>query len=698
MGGLATALILLTLFASASAQQASPKTGPSSQVSESIFQRDRSPVTWKTLTLPFRDLASHLAKEMGWEEGFRAGFEKSVQAYFTSDRALELLGFGVQAGLTILFALLAWRFLSPLLLRFRESFEKRPTVTTGTRWAAACLRIVRDVLAWGLVAAAGSLTIEFLGAQSVIEETAIAILLSVAAYRVGRALLMEFLNPDSSNDRLIRCSDAGAAHLFHYLNRVLFFAALWLPVLQFFKAIDYHRDFQELLLVFFRVVIFFLLILLASNKKLVLAAIPTASATGRRVSHWVQSLYPVFIGYILGLFGLYSLGYLRLARFVLTSTAYSLVIGGGAILVAAWLRRNQRTRLKRVDPEVRILPLSPESLERIRNRTFDVLVLLVGAGAGLVILTVWGLDFTHLRQLVGPLTVTLFTLGATRVSLWVLIQVVLVLTIVILISRSIRVVLGRRILPRAGVDVAVQHTILSTLHYLIIAVGTIIALQTVGLDLTALTVFAGVLGVGIGFGLQNIANNFVSGIILLADRSIKVGDFVDVAGTLGTVERIGARYTVVQTLDNIAVLVPNSSFVSERVVNWSHGSPVTRLHVKVGVAYGSDTELVEQVLLEAGKAHSLILSHPPPKVHFEGFQDSALGFDLLVWTNRPEQNQIIISELNFAVDRAFRENHITIPFPQRDLHLRSSIPFPLDGPMPEVDGSVPVSKAPRETK
>ncbi len=113
--------------------------------------------------------------------------------------------------------------------------------------------------------------------------------------------------------------------------------------------------------------------------------------------------------------------------------------------------------------------------------------------------------------------------------------------------------------------------------------------------------------------------------------------------------------------------------------------------------YGSDTELVEQVLLEAGKAHPLILSHPPPQVHFEGFQDSALGFDLLVWTNKPEQNQIIISQLNFAVDRAFRENHISIPFPQRDLHLRSSIPFPLDGPMPEVDGSAPVPKAPSGT-
>ena len=158
---------------------------------------------------------------------------------------------------------------------------------------------------------------------------------------------------------------------------------------------------------------------------------------------------------------------------------------------------------------------------------------------------------------------------------------------------------------------------------------------------------------------------------------------MDVSGTLGTVERIGARYTVVQTLDNIAVLVPNSSFVSERVVNWSHGSPVTRLHIKVGVSYGSDTELVEQVLLEVGKAHPLILPQPSPQVYFTGFQDSALGFDLLVWTNQPEKIQIISSELNFAVDRAFRENHITIPFPQRDLHVRSSIPFPFERPTGE---------------
>ena len=138
-------------------------------------------------------------------------------------------------------------------------------------------------------------------------------------------------------------------------------------------------------------------------------------------------------------------------------------------------------------------------------------------------------------------------------------------------------------MPHSQLEIATQHTILSVLNYALVTIGTIIALGTVGIDLTTFTVFAGVIGVGIGFGLQNIANNFISGLILLIERPIKVGDFIDVAGTLGIVKHVGARFTIVNTLDNIAVLVPNSNFITERVINWSHGSTLTRLHAKVGV-------------------------------------------------------------------------------------------------------------------
>ena len=234
-----------------------------------------------------------------------------------------------------------------------------------------------------------------------------------------------------------------------------------------------------------------------------------------------------------------------------------------------------------------------------------------------------------------PLTVTLFTLGDTKVSLWVLTQVILILLVFFLISRSTRLFLSSRIMPHSQLEIATQHTILSVLNYALVTIGTIIALGTVGIDLTTFTVFAGVIGVGIGFGLQNIANNFISGLILLIERPIKVGDFIDVAGTLGIVKHVGARFTIVNTLDNIAVLVPNSNFITERVINWSHGSTLTRLHAKVGVAYGSDTELVEKALLEVGRGHSMVLANPAPHVLFTGFKDSALGFELLVWTNRP---------------------------------------------------------------
>lgn len=679
------AFLLLCLLTLAAAQEPPSPSAAPPRKPDSVFQRESSPVTWKTLTQPFRDLSPHLAKSMGWERGLRTGFEERAKAYFTPDGLLGLLGSGLRAGVTVVLAFLLWRFLLPFLLRARRSAEEKPRAAAALS-ARVGVRLGRDILFWGLVGSTGSLVIWFFDASEPLQVTAISILASLVLLRIGRSLLTILLDPASRPDRLIPYNDAGAAHVFGYLNRMLFFAAVWWPVTQFFAAIGYHGDFQELLWVIFRLVIFVLLILLVSNKNLVLASILAGTWIGRRVLGWTQNLYPAVIGLIVGVFGLYSLGYVRLAQFIVASIGYSLGVLAVTAPVAGWFRRLQRTPARTVEPEIQLLPVSQERWTRFRDRCLNLCAMGVWAGAALAVLSIWGLDLKSLRRAAVPLTATLFTIGETKVSAWVLVQVALLLGATVLVSRSVRMVLKRRVLPRTHVDLATQHTLLSTLNYVFLAIGSVIALQTIGVDLTAFAVIAGALGVGIGFGLQNIANNFISGLILLMERPVKVGDFIDVAGTLGIVERIGARCTVVQTLDNIAVLVPNSSFISERVVNWSYGSPVTRLHVRVGVAYGSDTALVEKTLLDVGKAHPLILADPPPRVSFTGFQDSALGFDLLVWTDQPAKNMPIISDLNFAVDRAFREKGITIPFPQQDLHVRSSIPLPFGDSLKEGKG------------
>ncbi len=696
--GLLVGLLLLLTFlsVSAAAEELRPGTLPTAEKPASLFHRERSTVTLKTIYQPFKDLNRYVAESMGWEEGVRAGFEESIRSYFTAEGLLALLGFGLRAAVTLVLAFLLWKSLSPALLRARGSLEEKPGTSAWYRWGLAGARFGQDLFCWGLVALAGSLVIWFFDARQLIRVTAVSILLSIAGYRVIRSALKALLTPESSRERPIRLRDGGARHIYRYLKGIFLFAALWLPVLRFFDAINYHDDFQSLLWIVFRLVIFLQLIILIANKQLIVASIPTVGVEGRRISYWVQTLYPALVGLVVGMLGLYSLGFIRLAHFILASVVYSLAFLAGALALLRRLRRLQRAPLKEVEPEEAILPVAPDQRERVRGGFLNVCVALTWVFFALILLSVWGVDLSQIRRVATPLTSALFTVGETNISLWVLIQVALVLAVTLLVSRSLRLLLRRRVLTLTRLDIGAQHNILSILHYIIIGIGIIVALQTLGLHLTTFTVFAGVVGIGIGFGLQNIANNFISGIILLMERTIRVGDFIDVAGTLGIVDRIGARCTTVRTLDNISVLVPNSSFITERVVNWSHASPVTRLHVEVGVMYGSDTSLVEETLLAVGKAHPLVLASPPARVLFTGFKDSALGFDLLVWTAQPAEVKYIISDLNFAVDRAFREKGITIPFPQRDLHLRSAIPIPFADSVQQAPQELDVRPGPRD--
>jgi potassium efflux system protein len=205
--------------------------------------------------------------------------------------------------------------------------------------------------------------------------------------------------------------------------------------------------------------------------------------------------------------------------------------------------------------------------------------------------------------------------------------------------------------------------------------GIIIAVQSIGLNLTSLAVVFGLLSVGIGFGLQNVAANFISGLIILFERPIKIGDRITIGDVWGDVMNINLRATLIRTIDNIAIIVPNSEFISSRVTNWSYRDPKVRVHIPVGVAYGSDVRLVTDSLLEVARRHPEVMPDPAPEVWFTEFGNSSLNFELLVWTLDPKRRPEVISDLNKAIDAIFRKNKIEIPFPQRDLHIRSSVPI-----------------------
>lgn len=280
-----------------------------------------------------------------------------------------------------------------------------------------------------------------------------------------------------------------------------------------------------------------------------------------------------------------------------------------------------------------------------------------------------------LQQLQNFFGAPIITLGSTPLSLWSLIQFATLVVLLFWSAGWLQNWLVNRLLTRSRLDTGARQAIGSITRYLFLCIGLLVILQTVGINLTTLNVLAGAVGIGIGFGLQNVASNFISGLIILFERPIKIGDRIEVGPIEGDVVAIGARSTKVLTNDNITVIVPNSKFITENVVNWMYNGPTVRFRIPVSVAYGSDIKLVERLLLEVARANPDVLKEPEPVVRFIGFGDSALNFELRPWsTTLVHRKGKLFSALNFAIYQVFQEHGIEIPFPQRELHIRGTSP------------------------
>ena len=275
----------------------------------------------------------------------------------------------------------------------------------------------------------------------------------------------------------------------------------------------------------------------------------------------------------------------------------------------------------------------------------------------------------------GALFRTYFMIGDLPITPVFLMKAVLFLVVLRILGSAVRKVLQHRVLVRTSLDEGQRYAVAHIASYLTFLVGVLVGLEWVGLNLSNLVLLGSAVGVGLGFGLQNIANNFVSGIILLTERPIRVGDRVEVGGTNGDVVRIGARSTWVRTNDNVVIIIPNSEFINNRVTNWTVNDRQVRFNIPLGVSYGSDPERVREVLLEVAGRHPDVLKSPAPEILFKGFGDSSLDFHLRVWTTTRVQTPLpLASELYFSMFRAFKENGIEIPFPQRDLHRKTVSP------------------------
>lgn len=271
----------------------------------------------------------------------------------------------------------------------------------------------------------------------------------------------------------------------------------------------------------------------------------------------------------------------------------------------------------------------------------------------------------------GTFVRSVFNVGGTDFSLVRILILISLFVVTVILSNYVTDLLRTNVLQVTRMTRGSQEIISIITKYGLIALCSIILLQANGINLSSLALIGSALGVGIGFGFQDIARNFASGIVLLFERSIQVGDFVQVGEHLGVVEEVRTRSIVLKTLDRISIIVPNSRFLSDEVINWNHRRSVSRLHLPIGVAYGSDVKRVKSALLQAAAEHLEVLHNPSPQVFFTGFGESSLDFELLIWTSDPSRQAPLKSDLYFRIEEIFKEQQIEVPFPQRDINFKS---------------------------
>ncbi|MEQ8850506.1 MAG: mechanosensitive ion channel [Phycisphaerales bacterium] len=271
----------------------------------------------------------------------------------------------------------------------------------------------------------------------------------------------------------------------------------------------------------------------------------------------------------------------------------------------------------------------------------------------------------------------LFTIDDTTVQVSTLAIALAVLVIGLITARIVSRYVGKRVLPRLRLEQGPASAVQSILYYLLVALVAMLALQMAGMPLTVFTIFGGALALGLGFGSQNIVNNFISGLILLIERPVAVGQLVEVDGLTGVVAKVGARSTVLNGYKGTDYIVPNSKLLESSVTNWQFTNHQVRSEVEVGVAYGSDTHAVKRLLLQAADEMDDIFKEPAPAVLFNSFGDSALVFEVNFWTKPGSVLERLEteSELRFVIDRLFREAGIVIAFPQQDVHLDTARPI-----------------------
>lgn len=482
----------------------------------------------------------------------------------------------------------------------------------------------------------------------------------------GAALAIRFLWELLASG-LFRVTAAHGPRVFRRLRLLILYAVLIIALLEAAGAFGFRRDVLALLRFGFSISVVCLFLLLVLHKRALISFLPELPyASYRRYAALLERYYYPLIGVSFLLALAWCFGFRELGRLVLIKI-WSTV---GALVLLAVVYHLLRLGLNRWAAKA---PGSAESAHRFIRSGHRFLVYAAAVAAAGLLLNMIGL----LEPIARLLSFQVLRVGESVITLWTVIRAVLVLLFFIYGARLLKAYLDYKVFPALGVAAGPGYAINTLVGLAAVGIGLLAALNTLGVDLGYLLVFAGAIGVGIGLGLQNMASHLISGLILIFSGQIRKGDWIKVEEGIGVVTDILLMSTRVRTRANVEYLIPNTSLLSNTVVNYSLTSPLIWTSVPVGVAYSADPRRVEAILLAAAASEPSVSRQEPPRVIFTGFGESSLDFLLAVAMDiRLHAERVVQSNLYFRIFEALREEGIEIPFPQRDLHLRSGFPPP----------------------
>ncbi len=515
----------------------------------------------------------------------------------------------------------------------------------------------------------------------------------VAGLSLSEALFRWLFVPSKPRLRLLRCSNVVAAHYRRWATGLWLATLLLLPLPLFLWAMDWPYTTRSYLWSLYRIAALTILLAFGISRQMVLRVVGRPEqVTHRGILAVLSAAYPLLWAATAGLLAAEIAGYGALVTYVVLGSVATVATTVVAMLVARYLTDLLLRVRRSPDAPAAAEPTAPspersgsgpapardthdqpdgeaETARITRSLAAALIRWGIAAVAIFVILRYWGITTVEIHSAVSyQLLGADESLGRPAITVGRVLAAALSIVAAWWASRAIRTVLDTRVYTvYAAIDRGARAAINTIIHYFVMLLGLYFALYAVRVPLGAVTVVLGTVGLGVGLGLQPLFVNFISGLMILFERHVRVGDIVEVGNKLGEVTGISMRSTSIKTFDNIDLVIPNSEFITQSVVNWTFHEARVRGRVPVSVAYGSDEQLVKRLLIEVARRHPLVLPYPPPDVWFTGFGESSLDFVLVAWFRNPGDQGRFLNQIRFEISRVFKEHGVEIPFPHRTL-------------------------------